>query len=201
MPLSDLLWACPDCGEPGGISPDGRCSCGVAFRRGKGAHIVATWPDGRSVERTPSRWVDMLDQAFTRLRDQAEHEDVIRRARVTVRPAVGTEAVHARGRFLNRIERYGPPVPGAIELRHDTLAYETDDDTPGRTWPFERITAIQTSSSTLQVKATDDPLVSFRFEADSLLLWEALIHDALRRFYRRTGRGKIVEFQPRIAAR
>lgn len=59
-------------------------------------------------------------------------------------------------------------------------------------------TAIQASSSSIQIKARGEPVVSFRFPEDSPRFWEELLQEALRRFYRERGMGEIREFQPRI---
>ena len=68
-------------------------------------------------------------------------------------------------------------------------------------WPFEALKAVQASSKTLQVRGGEHPLASFAFRDDSSFLWERLLAVALDRFYRRTGRGEIVEMQPRIVTR
>ncbi len=127
--------------------------------------------------------------------------ETVRTAHVVAREVEGVEAVHGEGRYLNRIERYGPERPGTLELTSQGLRWrpggEGGEEDP-RWWSFEALTAVQGSSSALQINATGHPLTSFRFPDDSVLLWEMLVGLALRRFYQRTGRGEIVEFQPRI---
>jgi hypothetical protein len=196
--LSDLLWACPECGEVGGIDARGTCRCGVTFSRGKGSVIVARFPDHSVRERSPAAWVDRLPPV-ERLLD-TEDAGVVRRAAVLAREALATTPVRKGGRFLNRIEQYGPKRQGTLEMRLHALIY-TPEGEGGREWPFAALTAVQTSSGTLQLKIRDYPLVSLRFLDDSLVLWEALLHTALRKYYRRTGRGEIAEFQPRIVTR
>jgi hypothetical protein len=198
LAISDLLWACPECGEVGGIDPDGTCRCGVSFQRGKGSLVVARPPGRRAVARPPAEWVDRLP-AVEELLEAAEG-GVVRRASVLAREVSGTAAVRKSGRFINRIEEYGPKRPATLELRLEALIYRPEGF-GGREWPFDALTAVQTSSVTLQLNIRDHPLVSFRFLDDSLVLWELLLHAALRRFYRRTGRGEITEFQPRIVTR
>jgi hypothetical protein len=204
--LSDLLWACPECAEPGAIAPDGSCRCGAVFSRGKGASIQVRLPDGRVIARSPAEWVDRLpDPAILLERadeggNEGKKEDALRRARVAAREATGSTIVRSGRRYLNRVEKYGAQELATLEIHPDHLLYRPDRGN-ARRWPLEALTAVQTSSSTLQIRGRDQPLMSFRFLDDSLFLWELLLHAALRSFYRRTRRGEIVEFQPRIVTR
>jgi hypothetical protein len=199
MSLSDLLWACPECGRVGGVSRDGRCVCGVVFVRGEGASIEARHPDGRVELRQPAEWSDGLPEPASLLPPGAGER--VREARVKVRRAIGEAVVRGTGRaYLNRIERYGAEEEGTLELRGDRVVYRPDG-APPLAWGLDELTGIQPSSSTLQVKARHQPVVSFRFPEDSVLLWEMLLHAALRAHYRRSGRGEIAEFQPRIVTR
>jgi hypothetical protein len=196
--IRDLLWACPACGAVGGIGPDGRCRCGLAFARGQGSLIEARFPDGRVDARSPAQWLDHLPHADSLL--TRGEGDVLRQAHVIAREATGTKPVRKAGRFLNRIERYGPKRRATLEMRPHGLIYQPEGVGP-RAWSYDALTAVQTSSSTLQLRARDGSLLSFGFPDDSILLWELLLHAAIRDFYRRTGRGEIAEFQPRIATR
>jgi hypothetical protein len=194
--ISDLLWACPECGKVGGVGAGGGCRCGASFRRGRGASIEATLPDGRVVVLQPDEWVDRLPDPATLL----ERAPTIRQARVTAREATGSAPLRSGGRYLNQVEQYGPKIQATLSLRPDRVEYHPEGEDP-RVWPLEELTAVQTSSSTLQLRARHQPLLSVRFLDDSLFLWESLLHAALRDFYRRTGRGEIAEFQPRIVVR
>jgi hypothetical protein len=200
MALSDLLWACPTCGEPGGIASDGACRCGVTFRRRRGSTIQATMPDGRVVDRAPAAWVDRLPDPDTLLEQGAGEGIPLRRAAITARESTGSTPLRSGNRYLNQVEVYGPERTGDLELHPDRLVYRTEDRND-REWPLQQLTAVQTSSRTLQLRVRGQPLVSIRFHDDSLFLWETLLHAALRSFYRRTGRGEIAEFQPRIVTR
>jgi hypothetical protein len=206
MGVAELLWACPECGETGGIDPEGECRCGVVFRRVEGASIEARLPDGGRVTRSPAEWVDRLpDPAALVERGGGEGAGqapgtAIQSARVTAREATRSAVVRRWGRYLNRIEAYGPEMEGTLELHTDRLAYRPHG-ADGREWPLDTLTAVQTSSRTLQVKVRGQPLVSFRFTNSSVFFWEALLHAALRAFYRQSGRGEIAEFQPRIRTR
>jgi hypothetical protein len=196
--VSDLLWACPACGAVGGIGAEGRCACGAVFRRGKGSLVQARFADGHVAVRSPDQWVDRLPSAHALLEDA--DGDTVRRTRAIAREAMSTEPIRKGGQFLNRIERYGAKRTATLELRQDGLIYRPEGEDP-RTWPFDALTAVQTSSSTLQINVRGHPLVSFRLVDDSIYFWEQLLHAALRDFYRRTGRGEIAEFQPRIVTR
>lgn len=203
MALSDLLWACPECGEDRGLIPDRpgyRCrACDIHYRRDEGAAILALHPDGTRVVRRPAEWLERLPDPET-LVHQADEDSVIRTARVQAARVTGSEPVHGEGGYLNRIELWGEEHPGTTELRRDRLLYTPDQ--PGEAepldWALESLRAVQASSSTLQLNRKGAPMVSFRFLDDSIFLWEELLHATLRDFYGRTGRGRIVEFQPRI---
>ena len=108
--------------------------------------------------------------------------------------------VRHRGCFVGRVERLGSPRPGTLRLTCDALEFAPASG-PVRRWPLAEISAVQASSGTLQVKPRRQPLAAFRFPEGSVRLWEELLREALRRFYRSAGRGEIMEFQPRIVAR
>lgn len=206
MALSDLLWACPACGRDRGLAGGARaCSaCGTRFLRGVDATIRAVAPDGTETVHTAAEWLEHLPYPASLLED-----DPVRSARVLIRAVTGEAAVTGEGGYLNRIELFGDEVPGTVRLEPERLVVEWDEDSHfGRghgqsarrceNWPLESLTAVQTSSTSLQLKRRGEPLVAFRFQNDSLYLWEQLLRAALRRFYGKTGRGAIREFQPRI---
>lgn len=203
MPLTDLLWACPRCGTDRGLRPAGRhdfacASCGTRYRRDRAARIRATDPDGQVVVRDAGEWVDRLPDVDALV--ERAGEGVVRSARVEARHATETDVVRDGSDYLNRVEVFGPVEAGRLALDRDALSLASDRG-PETRWGLERLTAVQASSTTLQVKVRQTPLVSFRFLDDSVFLWDLLLQAALRRFYHRTGRGGIVEFQPRIETR
>lgn len=203
MPLYDLLWACPACGKDRGLRDDDQsCSaCGTRFLRESGAAIRSIAPDGSSSVRTPAEWLDLLPTPASLLGDQP-----VRTARVMIQPVTGEATVGGDLGFLNRIEVFGDETTGTLTLLADGVKVtETGEghsksggERAGDWWGLETLTAVQTSSKSLQLKRRGAPLISFRFLNDSVYLWEQLIRAALRDFYQRTGRGEIVEFQPRI---
>ncbi|MEJ2502837.1 MAG: hypothetical protein P8177_05900 [Gemmatimonadota bacterium] len=201
MALSELLWACPRCGRDRGLDEQGVCAgCGAHFRRGRGARIVARLPDGEEVVRPAADWVDALPDPASIL--HADHDGARRSARGSARSVSGDRAIFGETGYLNRVELYGEARPVVLALfpDHITVTWHGEGEET-ETWSLEDLTAVQASSRTLQLKARGRPLTSFRFDHDSVYLWEALMHAALRDFYGRTGRGVIVEFQPRIVVR
>ena len=196
MALRDLLWACPLCGTEGAVADGGSgeaCRhCGAGFRRAAAAEIEARRPDGRR-ERAPGpRWVERLPPLTvfpeaTRRRECA----------VTARFSQGDAPVRRHGRLLGFREVLGPPEAGTLVLEPGRLTFRGDDGAH-RVWPFDALTAIQPSSSSVQVKARGEGVVSFRFPAASARFWEELLQGALRLWYRERGLGEIREFQPRI---
>jgi hypothetical protein len=206
MAIRDLLWACPLCGLEGGLRRTGRWEacrgCGARFRRGRGASIIGQAADGTTRIHAAAEWAERLpgiEEYTSRLEPQTP-DGVLRQSRVRARVAVGESVIRLGSTYLNRIERFGPPRDGVLALYVDRLRF-TPDAGEAEEWTFDEITAVQPSSSTLQLKARRRPVVSFRFPEDSARFWEELLCAAIRRHYRVTGRGEIIEFQPRIVTR
>lgn len=201
MAIPDLLWACPACGRDRGLGPDRRgyrCTgCGTAFSRGQGAAIQADAPDGSSTALRPVEWLARLPDPQSLVRERAGGGGEIRAARASARWVTGFDPVSGEHGYLNRIEVWGQPTPGRLELRSDRLVWDPAEKSAD-TWPLGSLTAVQASSRAVQLNRSGAPLVELRFHDDSIFLWERLLHAALRDFYGRTGRGDIVEFQPRI---
>jgi hypothetical protein len=202
MAIRDLLWACPLCGGErtiAGKRPERCAACGARFRRGPGSEIVAQRAGEPARARPAAEWTALLPPvaplrpAATGAAALAHEEPAI--ARVAARDT----ALRGAGRFLGRIEHYGPPRRGHLRLSPDALVFSGEGEPIAMA--LDRITAVQPSSSTLQVKARDEPVVSFRFPQGSARFWEELLTATLRERYRARGRGEIVEFQPRIVTR
>lgn len=200
MAIRDLLWACPICGELRGLRAERegeRCErCGTVYRRDGRATIVATQGD-RVTVREAAEWVDLLPDASSLAACGADGTTA---DGVEANFAVGTTPIRHGGEYLGRVEQFGAVQQGTLSLDGARLLFRarSGEETA---WPLERITAVQASSRTLQIKARDERVVSFRFPDDSLRFWEERIQQTLRRFYRRSGRGEIREFQPRIVVR
>jgi hypothetical protein len=199
LAIADLLWACPACGLDRGLRgpEEGACTgCGTRFDRVRGARIRARLPGGEERVRTAAAWVDELPDPASLL----ERGDPVRSAAVRARLVDRYEAVRDRGRYVNRIEVFGPEARGELVLGVESLRYTPGEGTP-LLWPFEDLAAVQASSRTLQIRGRPHPLASFAFPDDSSFLWEQLLALALGEHYRSTGRGEVVELQPRIVTR
>lgn len=203
MALTDLLWACPRCGERRGWEGSGRkarCSgCGTRFEAGRGGVIVADGPGGREAA-SAAEWDARLPDVVAPDSDDAAAPGAAR-ARVELRRAERLETVRYAGAYVGRFERFGKPIGGELVLTRDRLLFEADEPANSREWGLGDLHAVQGSSGTLQLRAAREPVLSFRFADDSCRFWEALVSEALQRLYEREGRGEIVEFQPRISTR
>jgi hypothetical protein len=212
MAIRDLLWACPICGRESALEQarkGERCQqCGTHFSRDGRALITARQPGHPPVTRSPAEWLERLPdlRIEERIAQAAAQGEVIRTESAILRTEIDSQPVYFRGTYLNRIERLGPPRAGELRLEAERLAFlpaevPEDDPTAAVIWEFDAITAVQPSSSTLQLKALGGPLASLRVPGGSIRLWEEFICAALRCHYRKKGRGEIVEFQPRITTR
>jgi hypothetical protein len=204
MPIRDLLWVCPECGLENGLQRRGRreiCSrCGTRFKRGAGASIIALTPGKSPVVRTAQEWMQMLPAAdFGEVTNGAGTVGP-RSAAVRLRRSVADKAIRIDGELLGFMERFGPPISGTLTLEKDAVVFKGENGKPD-TWRLDEITAVQPSSGSLQLKISDQPVLSLAFPGGSPRVWEELIIAALRAQYRRTGKGEIREFQPRIVTR
>lgn len=197
MPVRDLLWACPACRSFGSIHEAPRrtercAACGATFRRGKGASIEIRRTDGSLETATPAQLEDRLPP----VRDMPTSDGRIGPAPALVRLATSTRPIHDGPEFLGRVELFGAPGRATVTLDRATLAIGLPEKP--LVWPLERITAVQPSSSTLQINSRIHPLASIRFLEHSVRLWEEALHERIRRVHAVAGRGPILEFHPRI---
>lgn len=197
MAIRDLLWVCPLCHTTGGLRPvrraDRCANCATLFRRGKGAEIVAVQPSG-AVTRLPAReWLERIPPV-----DPADQPTELGPERVFLRTVVRMEPVHQNTELIGWFERFGPKRPGTLHLLTDRLRF--DGEGGAVEWPLDRLTAVQPTSSALQIKARNTQVAAFRFIDGSLRLWDTGIQEAVRRTWRNAGRGEILEFLPRIRA-
>lgn len=196
MAIRDLLYACVECGREGGLRPaeNGEvCDrCSTRYTRVKGALIRCEAPGKPAETRHPAQWVDLLAQG-------REDASTAREQPVILRVASYSRPLHVYGEYLGRVEQFGPPVEGTIELADDTLIFRSNAGT--ERWPLIELTAVQPSSTALQVKVRQGPILSMKFPNGSALFWEERLQACLQACYTRLGRGTIVEFQPRILCR
>lgn len=197
MAIRDLFWACPICHRTGTLQSHRRAdrctACYASFRRGRGAEIVAANPQGERLVMSAPEW---LQRVAGVIRENGSRPQT---APVRLRIASGKRTITRDGELLGWRDRPGPARRGILELADEQLRFRGAHGS-SHEWPLDDITAVQPSSSSLQIKARGQPVASIRFPLDSVRLWEDRIQDAIRRRWRAAGRGEIVEFQPMIRA-
>lgn len=224
MAIRDLLWACPLCGAVDALAPADkaeRCrSCGARFRRGQRSLIEVTRPEGGREVRSAAEWAGQLPAEPPGPERETpgtpgargapggegagesgagDGPALWRKTRVLVRFALGDEAIRRGGAFLGFRERLGPERPGTLALTTHALEL-TLDDGEERRWALDELSALQASSTSIQIRPRGQPIVSFAFPESSARLWDESIAGAVRLRWRALGRGEIAEFQPRIVA-
>jgi hypothetical protein len=199
MAIRDFLYACVECGREGGIKP-GReretcVQCGTHYRRVAGSRIQVERPTGSTEVKHPADWFDLLEAQRPRSIVHTE-----RRERVAIRLAHSSKPVRHRGIYLGQVEQFSAPETGWLTLTPNQLRFEPDGG-PERIWPLDQLSAVQPSSTALQLKIRHGPVLSLRFLDASPLLWEERVRSAVQALYARNGQGEIREFQPRIVCR
>lgn len=121
-------------------------------------------------------------------------------ARAMVSWRTAEDAVWHGGILRGYSESMGPAVEGSITVDRDTVSVDGGRRGTGR-WRHLDIGAVQAASSSLQLSLPGDRLVQFRFLGDSPRRWETLMRRLIADAWKRAGRGRVVEFQPRIVAR
>ena len=115
--------------------------------------------------------------------------------------ALGREADSVQGELAGAFsECLGETLPGSVEVSPEGVAIKHDDGGGGR-WSHLELTAVQATSSSLQLSLPGDQLVQLGFPDDSPKRWEDLLRRLITEAYRRAGHGPVVEFQPRIVTR
>ena len=109
------------------------------------------------------------------------------------------EPVWHRGELLGFAETMGPPAPGTVSVDREGVSVDEAGGGSGR-WRLLDIRAVQAASRSLQLSLPGDRLVQFRFPGDSPRRWEILLRRLISDAYEDAGRGRVVEFQPRIVA-
>lgn len=206
MALKDLIYRCPRCGADPveGRKDRVRCpTCGSRYERGDPPAGILVREEGTKPRTVPtSRLVESIREAGGPFPAAVDAEGSVDYASpVEVRSGADEEPVRHSGGLLGFVEKL--EEGGRATLRATDRALELvgrDGGTRSR-WNLMDLRAVQSSSSSLQIYTAAEELLHFRFLDDSPVRWEALLHGLLRRAYRRTGRGEIVEFQPRITVR
>jgi hypothetical protein len=107
--------------------------------------------------------------------------------------------VHYGHELIGWVERFGERMEGTLLLSPEGLRF--DGKSAWLEIPLDRLTAIQPSSSSLQLRTREGLVVSIRFLESSVIRWESLLQEAVRRRWAATGRGQVVDFQPHIVSR
>ena len=191
--IRDLLWACVVCGAEESIEVQDkveRCrQCGARYERGAGSEIVVTGQGSAPVAKQPREWVKQLPAPT--LTGSAECH---------VRFATTDTPIHSFGQYFGRFESFGEPVRGTLVLNEDHVRFTSGSDLLYNVKLID-LTAIQLSSSSLQLKARRQPLLTIKFTKASPRMWDERLQMAVREAYRKAGLGDVVEFQPRVVCR
>lgn len=216
--LVDFLFRCPYCGHDPmeGKGVRAFCSgCGRRFEPGKGGTAIRVEGDGEGPREVPagilSRQMDEHGGALSLAR--GEDGRLRHHTRVRARFANREGPVRFRGEFLGLFELFGAGDEGILTLEHDRLTFQPGPGAPGdrrgsggegegvRAWHLLELRALQTSSSSVQISPREGGVILFRFPEDSVKRWEELLRGAISEVWEEAGRGKVIEFQPRIRAR
>jgi hypothetical protein len=189
--IRDLLWGCVVCGAMESIREIDRvetCNqCGAKYRRSRGAQIAVEVADKGIETRSAAEWTAQLPAVTP----TGKAECLARFAESDIR-------VSGYGVYLGRVERFGDFRFGHIELTEQALVFTARDGEGSFEWPLGDLTAVQPSSTALQVKAKGRPVVAFKFVDSSSRMWEERLQLALRQHY---STREVIEFQPRICLR
>lgn len=205
MGLKAFLYRCPLCGADPveGRKDRVRCpACGSRFLRGHSDATVRVERTEEKAKEVPAvRLSEAIEEMGGPLPAARGDEGTIRyEAAVRVRRAVDEQPLWHRGALLGFIERREGGTSGVLRVDDNTLEL-VEEGTLRSRWSLLDLRAVQTNSSSVQIRAATGEIVNFRFVDDSPLRWEALLQELLRRSYRNEGRGEIVEFRPRITVR
>src|SRR5262245_63483192 len=96
--------------------------------------------------------------------------------------ATGTRPYRHSGVYLGEVEYFGDPIEGKLSLTADAVVFDPEQGEVIR-WPLHELTAVQPSSTTLQLKVRHGPVVSLRFPKGSPLLWEERLRSAVQASY------------------
>ena len=189
--IKDLLWGCVVCGTVESLRMVDRIEtcqkCGARYRRASGAQI-SVQVEGKGIEtRSAAEWSRHLPPVTP-----TGTAECLLRAAETYKP------VRAYGEYLGRVERFGNFHFGELVLTEATLSFDGREGKGSFAWPLGELTAIQPSSTALQIKARRHPVVSIKFVNSSPRLWEERLQMALRQHH---STRHIMEFQPHICIR
>jgi 1-acyl-sn-glycerol-3-phosphate acyltransferase len=205
MGLTRFLYRCPSCGADPlqGVGDEATCSeCGHSFRRGR-AHstVEVTTPEGQTRSVVASELAEAI-AAFGGPMSRALQEDgrIRYAAKARARRSGREDPVYHAGALLGFSEQRGEAVDGELTALDEAVRFTPDDGAP-REWTYLEISSLQASSSSVQIASDDGSVVQFKFPEDSSRRWEDLLRGLISRAWEGAGRGRVVEFQPRVLVR
>ena len=107
--------------------------------------------------------------------------------------------IYYRRELIGWVERFGERVEGTLSLGPEGLRF--DAEAGQMEIRLDQLTALQPSSSSLQLRTREGLVVSLRFLESSVIRWESLLQEAVRRSWAAGGKGRVVDFQPRIVSK
>jgi len=203
MPLTDLLYRCPNCGSsplrPAG-SGAGCPACGLRYLPGgAGGRIRVGSPNGNWGETPVATLVRQMEEWGGQGGEaEAPGGAAIERTRVLFSLAVREDPIRYRGRLLGFVERFGPGLEGVLTLDSAQLQILLPSNPDPQSWALEDLRSLQSSSSFIQFTDTLETVVLLHFPDDSPRRWDEVLRAAIQTRWSTLGRGIITEFQPRI---
>ena len=201
MALVDLLYRCPECGHDplDGEGDWARCTlCGVRIERTRSGLQVDSADRGWRMNVNTIILCQKID-AHGGPMTRAEQPDgnLMYSAAAMVSWRITEREVRYRGVLRGFTESMGPPLRGTLTVDREEVVVEDGRRDSGR-WRHLDICAVQASSSALQLSLPGNRLVQLRFLDDSPRRWEELMRRLITEAYERAGRGRVIEFQPRV---
>lgn len=201
MALVDFCYRCPECGHDpmGGEGDAAWCeSCGVRIERREGRLLMFRSKNDIQFDIKASNLYRKLYKHGGPM-TRATHADGTVRysARAEVCWRISERPVWHRGALLGFAESMGPKAPGTITVDHDAVLVDDGRPESGR-WRLLDVRAVQAASKSLQLSLPGDGLVQLSFVDDSPRRWEILMRHLIADAYERAGRGRVIEYQPRI---
>ena len=201
MALVDLCYRCPECGHDPmrGEGDAAWCeSCGVRIERRQGRLTMISSENDIEFDIKASNLYRKLYEHGGPMTRATRADGTVRySARAEICWRISEEPVWHRGALLGFAESMGPKAPGTIRVDSETVLVDDGRPASGR-WRHLDIRAVQAASKSLQLSLPGDGLVELNFLNDSPRRWEILMRRLIRDAYERAGRGRVVEFQPRI---
>lgn len=177
-------------------------SCGVRIERRQGQLLMFPPKDDLSFKIKPADLGRRICEHGGPMARATQADGTVRySARADVSWRTSERPVWYRGELLGFAETMGPPFPATVTVDRETVSVDGDGSGAGSgRWSLLDIRAVQAASRSLQISLPGDRLVQFRFADDSPRRWEILLRLLISDAWEGAGRGRVVEFQPRIVA-